>query len=157
MGTYTRDEIEQAFRHFQEAAEKSAKSHDWREWSECFTEDAEYFEHHYGKMKGRQAIYEWIQQTMNEPIVEHMDNFPIDWYVIDEERGWVVCQVWNRMVDPGDGTLHQAYNFTLLKYAGDHTWSYEEDIYNPAHFKDMVVGWLDRRASLTEGGGERDS
>ena len=36
------------------------------------------------------------------------------------------------MSDPGDGSIHQEYNFTLLKYAGDGKWSYEEDIYNPA-------------------------
>ena len=54
----------------------------------------------------------------------------------------MVCQVWNRMVDPGDGSLHQAYNFTLLKYAGRGLWSYEEDIYNPAHFQQMIRGWF---------------
>ncbi len=46
--------------------------------------------------------------------------------MIDEEKGWVMAQVWNRMVDPGDGSLHQAYNFTLLKYAGNGKWCYEE-------------------------------
>ena len=38
-------------------------------------------------------------------------------------------------------------NFTLLKYAGDGKWSYEEDIYNPAHFKDMIRGYMDRKRS----------
>ncbi len=79
-----------------------------------------------------------------EPVTE-MNYFPIEWSVIDEERGWVVCQVWNRMSDPGDGSLHQAYNFTLLKYAGDGKWSYEEDVYNPKHFQDMIAGWLEAR------------
>ena len=92
-------------------------------------------------MHGREAIYDWIQSTMNEPAALEMTQFPIEWYVIDEERGWVVCQVWNRMNDPGDGTVHQAYNFTLLKYAGNNQWSYEEDIYNPAKFQDMMLGW----------------
>ena len=36
----------------------------------------------------------------------------------------------------------------LLKYAGDNRWSYEEDIYNPGHFKDMVVGWMQRQSAL---------
>ena len=52
----------------------------------------------------------------------------------------MVCQVWNRMKDPGDGSVHQEYNFTLLKYAGDGRWSYEEDIYNPMRFGAMVAG-----------------
>ena len=50
--------------------------------------------------------------------------------------------------ETGDGSLHQAYNFTLLKYAGNNQWSYEEDIYNPAHFKDMIRGWLEKKKSL---------
>ena len=75
---------------------------------------------------------------------DQMKFFPIEWYIIDDERGWVVCQVWNRMVDPGDGSLHQEYNFTLLKYAGNNLWSYEEDIYNPAGFGKMIKGWQER-------------
>ena len=62
--------------------------------------------------------------------------------MIDEDRGWITCQVGNRMTDPGDGSLHQAYNFTLLKYAGNGTWSYEEDIYDPKHFEAMITGWM---------------
>jgi hypothetical protein len=52
------------------------------------------------------------------------------------------------MADPGDGSVHQAYNFTLLKYAGDGLWSYEEDIYNPSHFMEMIAGWQKVKAEL---------
>ena len=78
-----------------------------------------------------------------------MPAFPIGWSVIDEDRGWVICQVWNRMDDPGDGSIHQAYNVTILKYAGDGHWSYEEDIYNPAHFASMIEGWERHKAELS--------
>jgi hypothetical protein len=54
------------------------------------------------------------------------------------------------MVDPGDGSVHQAYNFTLLKYAGNLKWSYEEDIYNPVHFKEMIRGWMDRKKKIAD-------
>ena len=64
-----------------------------------------------------------------------------------------VAQVWNRMVDPGDGSLHQQYNFTLLKYAGNGKFSFEEDIYNPAHFQSMIKGWSERKRELVEKGG----
>ena len=77
-----------------------------------------------------------------------MPDFPVTWYVIDEERGWVVCEVQNRMADPGDGSIHEAANLTVLHYAGDGRWSYEEDAYNPAHFATMVKGWIDRKKSL---------
>ena len=71
-----------------------------------------------------------------------MRSFPIDWYVIDEEKGWVLCSVRNVMDDPGDGVDHEEYNWTLLHYAGDGQFSYEEDMYNPAEFGEMIKGWL---------------
>src|SRR5688500_9778570 len=104
---FTRDEIEQAFQTFQDRAKAAGKSHDWEEWSHCFTEDADYYEHHYGRMKGRAEILKWIQSTMNEPLFAEMTEFPIDWYMIDEERGWIMCQVANVMDDPGDGSDHR--------------------------------------------------
>ncbi|MFP6605765.1 MAG: nuclear transport factor 2 family protein [Myxococcota bacterium] len=142
MGRYSRAEIEDAFQKFQETALAAGTSGDWNPWADLFTEDATYIEHLFGKMGGREAIRRWITTTMAQNPNNEMKYFPVEWYVIDEERGWVVCQVWNRMVDPGDGSLHQAYNFTLLKYAGRGLWSYEEDIYNPAHFQQMIRGWF---------------
>ena len=43
--------------------------------------------------------------------------------------------------DPGDGSVHQAHNITVLHYAGDMKFSYEEDAYNPAAFGPMIQGW----------------
>ena len=140
MGQWSRAEIEAAFVEYQRRAAEAGASGDWRAWAEQFTEDATYVEHLYGEFTGRQAIHDWISATMSEYPGRDMPEFPIEWYVIDEERGWVVCQVWNRMRDPGDGTIHQEYNFTLLKYAGDGQWSYEEDIYNPMRFGTMLLG-----------------
>jgi hypothetical protein len=97
-------------------------------------------------MHGREAIFDWIQSLMSSPLVNEMNEFPVEWYVIDEQRGWVICQVWNRMKDPGDGTLHQAYNLTVLHYAGNNQWSYEEDIYNPVKFEQMIAGYLAAKA-----------
>jgi hypothetical protein len=85
---------------------------------------------------------------MEQPINRDMRHFPIEWYVIDEERAWVIAQVWNRMTDPGDGSVHQQYNITILHYAGHMKWSYEEDVYNPALFAGVVKGWIERKAEL---------
>jgi hypothetical protein len=154
MGRWSRAEIEEAFDRFQETARHGGTTGDWNPWADCFTEDATYVEHLYGTMGGREAIRRWIHTTMSTPPADEMPHFPIEWYMVDEERGWIVCQVWNRMADPGDGSLHQAYNFTLLKYAGDGLFSYEEDIYNPAHFATMIAAWMQRKAELAgEGDG----
>lgn len=150
MGTWSRSELERAFDEYQQAAGRSAATGDWNVWVDKFTEDAEYVEHLYGVMHGRDAIRAWITETMSTYPGNEMTEFPIGWSVIDEDRGWVVCQIWNRMRDPGDGSTHQAYNFTLLKYAGNGRWSYEEDIYNPSHFATMIKQWEERRASLAE-------
>ena len=144
MGKFSRVELERAFDLYQATALRAGTSGDWRPWADLFTEDATYVEHVFGTFGGREAIYGWIQKTMSTPPNDQMKFFPIEWYMIDEERGWIVAQVWNRMLDPGDGSLHQAYNFTLLKYAGELQWSYEEDIYNPSHFGTMIKSWQQR-------------
>jgi uncharacterized protein (TIGR02246 family) len=141
VSAFTREELESAFAAYQAAGANG----DWSAWADQFTEDAVYVEHHYGRFEGREAIRDWITKTMSEWPGCDMPDFPIDWYVIDEERGWIVCRVLNRMKDPGDGTVHEEGNITILHYAGDGKWSYEEDVYNPAHFATMVKGWLDHR------------
>ncbi len=145
MGRFSREELEEAFKSYQETALKAGTSGDWRAWADQFTEDATYVEHHFGEFGGREAIYNWIQTAMSEPINREMVHFPIDWYTIDEDRGWVIAKVWNRMSDPGDGSIHQEYNITILRYAGNMKWSYEEDVYNPAHFGKMIKGWMARK------------
>ena len=65
-------------------------------WADNFTEDATYIEHHYGTMQGRENIYEWITKTMAEWPNSEMKEFPHDWCVCDEERGWWICQIENR-------------------------------------------------------------
>lgn len=150
MGAWSRDELEEAFERFQDAAEHGGRTGDWRPWSECFTEDAEYREHLYGEFTGRAAILEWITGTMSRPPGNDMVTFPMGWHIVDEERGWVVCEVWNRMRDPGDGSVHEAANFTLLKYGGDGMWRYEEDVYNPHHFATMLQRYEQRRAELED-------
>lgn len=149
MATFTRSEIEQAFSHYQEVAAKAASSGDWAPWAELFTEDATYVEHHFGTYNGRAAILRWISETMAMPPNDSMTSFPVAWYVIDEARGWVVCAIDNVMKDPGNGSDHRAVNWTLLKYAGNGQWSWEEDLYNPAEFETMLKGWFAAKGAST--------
>jgi hypothetical protein len=80
-----------------------------------------------------------------------MTSFPHTWCVCDEERGWWICRIENRMQDPGDGSVHQVHNITVLHYAGDLQFSYEEDAYNPAAFGPMMEAWT--KAYTASGGG----
>ena len=149
MGKWSRQELDEAFRAFLDAGLRSAQTGDWSIWTDQFTDDVHYIEHHFGEFHGRQAVLEWITESMARFPGNVMNAFPMEWYVIDEERGWVITMLWNRMEDPGDGSVHQASNITILHYAGDGKWNYEEDIYNPAKFAEMARAWVDRKRSLT--------
>jgi hypothetical protein len=146
MGTpgppFTRDEIQAAFDRYCEAAADAGRTGDWRPWVECFVEDVHYIEHLYGEFHGREAVLTWITGTMSAWPFTEMQLFPWDWCTIDAEQGWVVGQVENRFVDPGDGEIYEGANWTRLVYAGDGLFASEEDVYNPAHFTPAVEGWL---------------
>jgi len=139
--TWTREELETAFRHYQDTVQRAADTGDWNLFVGLFTEDAHYNEHSYGFFRGREEIRAWALRTMGTFPGNAMPGFPIAWYVIDADRGWIVCEIRNLMRDPGDGSLHEASNYTKLHYAGDNLWSLEEDVYNPLHFHRLVTGW----------------
>jgi uncharacterized protein (TIGR02246 family) len=146
-GPWSREELEREFARYRERAAAG----DWSAWADQFTEDALYVEHEYGELRGREAIRAWITHTMTQEWPgREMPEFPVDWYVIDDARGWVIAKIWNRMADPGDGGVYQEYNFTLLKYAGDGKWCYEEDIYNPAHFATMLHEFVSARRAARD-------
>src|SRR5271170_7004126 len=140
---WSRDELEHAHQHYMETAGRCAASGEWRDWADLFTEDAVYLEHTFGTFRGPDEIYEWITPLMAEWPNKDMTSFPHAWCVCDEERGWWICRIENRMKDPGDGSVHQAHNITVLHYAGDMKFSYEEDAYNPAAFGPMIQAWTE--------------
>jgi SnoaL-like domain len=143
MGQFTREELQAAHDNFLEVANVCAASGEWRAWADLFTDDAEYFEHTFGRFHGPDEIYNWIQNLMSQWPNSEMTSFPHDWCVCDEERGWWICQIENRFRDPGDGQVYQEHNLTVLHYAGDNKWSYEEDAYNPSNFMPMVTSWIE--------------
>ena len=141
MTRWSRAELEAAFEHYQQTVRRAASTGDWALFSELFVDDADYIEHAYGQFSGRAEIRDWIIRTMTTFPGSAMVAFPISWYVVDEERGWIVCEVQNVMADPGDGSVHQEPNITILRYAGDHLFASEEDVYNPARYLPMVQAW----------------
>jgi hypothetical protein len=149
MTGWDRDELQRAHDHYLSVANECARSGEWRAWSELFTEDAQYVEHHFGTFHGRDEILRWISETMGAWPNSEMTAFPHDWCVCDVERGWWICRILNRMNDPGDGRIYQEANVTVLHYAGNLQFSYEEDVYNPAAFGPMITAWSEaRRAHL---------
>ena len=150
MPAFSRDEIEAAFQEYEAAGRRAGDAGDWSSWADHFTEDATYWEHLYGHMNGREEIRAWITSTMSTFPGSEMPSFPSDWHVIDEENGRVVAYIQNRMRDPGDGSIHQAANVSILQYAGNGQWSYQEDIYNVDDFATMIKTWSEREKALRQ-------
>jgi len=138
---FSRDELQAGFQHYQDTVQRAADLGDWNLFVDLFTDDATYSEHCYGSFAGREQIRRWALRTMSAFPGNVMPSFPVAWSVLDPERGWIVCEIRNLLRDPGDGSLHEASNYTKLHYAGDGMFRFEEDVYNPAKFQQAVVGW----------------
>lgn len=144
MSKWSREELEDAFRRYQEVVVDIGKTWNWAGYADQFTEDATYVEHAMGNLSGRAAIRDWIVTTMNTFPGSEMPFYPVEWASIDVDEGWVINRNVNTMKDPGDGSVHGTPVITVLKYAGDGKWSYEEDAYNPMNFLVMVQGYVQR-------------
>jgi hypothetical protein len=137
----SRAELEDALANYQATVRRAAAERDWTLFADLFRLDATYVEHAYGRFAGRAEIEAWVVRTMTTFPGSAMVEFPINWSVLDEERGWIVCEVGNVMADPGDGSRHESPNVTILHYGGSGLFAYEEDVYNPMRFLEMVAGW----------------
>jgi hypothetical protein len=143
-----RSELQRALDGYTETVRRASGTGDWTLFGRLFTADATYHEHAFGRVHGRDEITAWAVGTMTSFPGNCMDEFPIGWAVFDEERSWIVCEIRNLMRDPGDGSEFEASNLTILHYAGDDLFSYEEDVYNPANFAAMVTAWAKRADRL---------
>ena len=135
---HPRDEIEAEFAKYRERAARAVATGDWDQWAAQFTDDAHYREHHYGYFRSQKEIREWITSVMQPfPTME----FPVSWYVIDGNR---VSALIPNILPPPDGD-DGYYGFdvnTILHYAGEGKWSYEEDVYSPRDAEETVKRWL---------------
>jgi len=146
---FSRAEIEDAVRRFEEAGNRAFRSRDHGEWLAFYAEDVTYREHGFGfsngwetEIHGRAAVKQWIDGHCGAWPIDRMVEFPMTWYVIDEARGWVVLEYRNVMGDPGDGTRLETSSYTRLKYAGNGRWRFEEDIYSPLRMRSMLEQWV---------------
>ncbi|MDJ0847203.1 MAG: nuclear transport factor 2 family protein [Myxococcota bacterium] len=153
MGRFSREEIEAAFRRYQVQGRDAARSGDWARWGEMFTEDCTYVEQQVGEWGGREAAVRemaaLMHQTEGTPWV-WVNQYPVKSYIVDEDRGWVWSQIWNRMEDPGDGIVYQENCLTMLRYDGNGLFNYEEDLYNPHAYVRMVERWVKANEACKE-------
>ena len=140
-GPFTADEITAAYAAFQQQVEQFRTTGDWSGYADLFTEDAVYIEHASGTFRGRDEIRAWVVRTMTAYPGRVMTGFPLSWQIVDAPSARLVCEVRNPMPDPGDGTMLEEPNITIMTYAGDGLFSGEEDVYNPLRFHQMALRW----------------
>jgi hypothetical protein len=140
MAEHTRDEVEEAWRHFITVGD----SGDWNAWADLHSRDGVWLEHHLGTFRGREAIRKAIVDVM---IPVPMMTFPVEWHVIEGDR--VVYYPWQVLPDPkSEGRDFRFGCVTILIYGGNGEWSYQEDLYNPREGQEVVKGWLEAGGKL---------
>jgi hypothetical protein len=149
---FSAEEITEAYAALHVQVQQYADSGDWTGFADHFTEDATYVEHAFGTFRGREEIREWSVRTMTSFPGSVMTGFPLAWQVVDAPTSRLICEVRNLMPDPGDGTVLEEPNLTIMTYAGDGLFSREEDVYNPLRFARMAVRW----ARIAEAHGRLD-
>ena len=140
MKQFDRNEVEEAYQNFVAVGD----SGDWSAWADLHSEDGLWVEHHLGTFEGREAIREAILKVM---IPVPMMEFPVGWHVIEGNR--VVYYPWQVMPDPKGG--NEVYRFgcvTILEYAGEGLFSYQEDLYNPLEANEVMKRWMEAGGKL---------
>jgi hypothetical protein len=140
-GRFSASEITEAYAAMHQRVQQHADTGNWDDFCLNFTEDAEYVEHAMGTFRGRDEIRAWSVRTMTTYPGRVMTGFPLGWQVVDADAARLVCEVRNPMPDPGDGTMLEEPNITIMTYAGDGLFSREEDVYNPLRFHTMAMDW----------------
>ncbi len=141
MPDFAAAEIAEAYAALHTRVQQYADSGVWDDFALNFTEDAEYVEHAFGTFHGREEIRAWSVATMTSFPGSVMTSFPLAWQTVDVDTSRLICEVRNLMPDPGDGSLHEQSNLTIMTYAGDGLFSREEDVYNPLRFMRMSLAW----------------
>ena len=148
-------DLQAAFDRYVARVQEIAESHDWSAFADMFTEYATYCEHAFGDFTGREQIRAWVTSTMTAFPGSEMIAFPPAWSVVDPSTNRVVCEIRNIMRDPGDGSVHEASNITILSFDDAGNLIREEDIYNPQKFADMTRDWCrvaDAHGTLSDAG-----
>jgi hypothetical protein len=115
-----------------------AQGRDWPAWAALFTDDATYVEHCMGRFEGAAAIREWILSAM-DPVA--CMTFSVDWAILQPPH--IAFNIWNHMPDPAGGDARYSFsNLTLLTYAGNGKWNWEEDFYAPDGAGKTVTAWF---------------
>ena len=140
MTTYSADEILETHRRFIEVRNRiDAGEIWWDAMAEFFTEDATFIDPAWGRVDGLDNMIKFWLESMAG--LEDW-SFPHEWRAIEGNR--LVASWQNRL--PGkrtDGTFYQSHGLSVMMYAGNGKFSYEEDLLNMVHVMEIMreSGW----------------
>ena len=150
MGKWSREELQSAFDALMSALEGALATGDFEPWCNCLTDDAIYSERGAGigwdrRAHGRAAIRTWKVGFHATFPQQHIRFQPVAWVIVDEARGWMVCEWRSRMADPGSSEVFEWRAYARLFYAGQGRWSFIEEIYNSTSARVVMGQWLAAR------------
>lgn len=132
----TVSEVEQAFHAI---LTRGITDEDWVGWTEHLTEDVLYVERVFGTMHGRAQVRAWITELMAARADVHG---VLNWFTVAGDR--VVFDMTNRIYHPVEGQPHFDFaGLTVLRYAGDGRFGYEEDYWDQAASQRVFPAWLE--------------
>jgi ketosteroid isomerase-like protein len=138
---FDQSEVRAAYENFLAVGE----SGDWSAWADLHTVDGVWMEHHLGRFEGREAIRKGITEVM--AMAPSTMTFPVEWVVFDGDR--VVYYPWQVLPHPTkEGEDFRFGCVTILTYAGDGQFSYQEDLYNPNEGNEVFGQWIAAGGSL---------
>ena len=126
---WRRDQIVTAY----EAIVAAGDAGDWNRWADLHTVDCVWNEHNYGIIEGREAIRSKIIELM---AAVPMMTFPVEWVAIEGNLASCTTRGRSRPIR----RVATRYRFgcvTILEYAGDGQFSYQEDVYNPRGYEEV--------------------
>jgi len=141
MADHPRKEVQKAVDTLHKLRDKaSAGEIGWEAMVDMFTDDATYIDPAWGRYKGRDSIRQFLRDSM-QGLKDW--KFPTDWYVIEGNR--VISRFRNRL--PGrraDGTYYDVPGVSIIEYAGNGKFSFEEDVINMVHLYEVLTesGWV---------------
>lgn len=154
--TWTSQELDEAFQLHATTVAAAAKSADWEPFVQLFLPDATYVDPIEGTLRGQEEIRRWATRTLGTFPGSAM-HFPAAWHLVDVERGRIVCELRNVLRDPGDGSVFEENNITVLDYAGNGRFRSERDVYDSPAMSRVIEAWGRRCAQLGSlSAGERE-
>jgi hypothetical protein len=145
---WTSQEMEQAFQLHASTVTAAAGSGDWEPFVQLFVPDATYIDPMAGTMRGHEQIRPWVMATLGTFPGSAM-GYPEVWHLVDVEHGRIVCELRNMLRDPGDGSVFEENNISMLDYAGDGRFRCERDVYDSAAMIRIIEAWGRRSVELS--------